>query len=407
MSGIEHLKMVVLCENSEGDPEFHSCEVQVTARQVDAGEHYELAEENAEYNGYKPIKAFGPDDPAMRQMAALAQWISGAPAPESAVVAKSDLTRLIQIGRDHVQDIETGIEEGLYTPEDNQALPEQRASLDALETALNTPGAFDYFELRASAKELTGRLRFALGVDSQVDVSKARDVLKADRWPQEFVDNLSDEGVRAEVLAAGNGLRSKVGGVDDGLNKEIVSALERVERCLLLGVSVQERPVEGYAFAEVHSDDRVYEAEFNAAFWLSKASEAEVVALAKEEWKTCEIADRVAEAAERFSPEVQEVMTYTQRMHQAGKSIGFECSVSDIDAMAWLNRYRPDVAAAVVLEGMADQLADYADWKGMKDFDSMPLDKKVEFAKGYSVSNYGTEPASQLNAEQVTYKIRG
>lgn len=395
MSGVEFVKMLVLCENAEGAAEFHACEIPVTARQIESGEHYGLAETEAENNGYKPIKAFDQTDPAMKQMVSLAQWISGAPAPESTVVAKIDLSRLVEIGQDHLRSIgESVLRAGLYGgAEGNETLPEKKASLHALESALKTPGAFDYFELVASAKELAGRLRFAMEVDSLVDVAKARDVLKADQWPHTFVDGLSDANVRAEVLATGNGLRSKVGGVDNGLNAEIVGALERVERCLRCGVSDQERPVEGYASAEVHSDDRVYEAEFNAAIWLSKASEADVVALVKEEWRTCEIADRVAEAAERVSQGVSEVLNYTRQMHRAGHSIGFECSVSGVDAMAWLNRYRPEVAAAVVLEAYPEEFVDWVASSGATDIDAASSDRRLALAKEYSMSNYGIEPA--------------
>lgn len=69
------VKMVVLCRNSMGEPEFHTCAVEVTQAQYDDGAHYELAEENAEDNGYEPKFSFAEDDPAAKQMGDIWTWL--------------------------------------------------------------------------------------------------------------------------------------------------------------------------------------------------------------------------------------------------------------------------------------------------------------------------------------------
>ena len=69
-------KVIVLCTNAEGAPEFHSCTPEVTQEQYDNGEHYDLAKENAEDNGYEePMVAFDENDPAAKQLLKLADWV--------------------------------------------------------------------------------------------------------------------------------------------------------------------------------------------------------------------------------------------------------------------------------------------------------------------------------------------
>ena len=77
---VVHIRVIVLCENSEGVPEFHSCSIDVTQAQYVQGEHYVLAKENAEHNGYSGLMcAFDEKDVASRQLFDLAKWIGTAP----------------------------------------------------------------------------------------------------------------------------------------------------------------------------------------------------------------------------------------------------------------------------------------------------------------------------------------
>lgn len=70
------VKVIVLCTNSEGAPEFHTCTPDVTKAEYDNGVHYDLAKENAESNGYTgPMIAFDKADPACRQLGDLLAWV--------------------------------------------------------------------------------------------------------------------------------------------------------------------------------------------------------------------------------------------------------------------------------------------------------------------------------------------
>ncbi|KVP16902.1 hypothetical protein [Burkholderia ubonensis] len=72
---LKHVKVAVLCTNSNGEPEFHTCTPEVTQAQVDDGEHYELAKENAAENGYEgPMIAFNANDVAARQLGEVLAW---------------------------------------------------------------------------------------------------------------------------------------------------------------------------------------------------------------------------------------------------------------------------------------------------------------------------------------------
>lgn len=69
-------KMVVLCQNSDGEPEFHTCSPEVTRSQYDEGAHYDMAKENAADNGFEePMIAFDKTDAAARQLGEILAWI--------------------------------------------------------------------------------------------------------------------------------------------------------------------------------------------------------------------------------------------------------------------------------------------------------------------------------------------
>lgn len=69
-------KVVVICTNSEGAPEFHTCVPEVTQEQIDNGDHYTLAKENAEHNGYTgPMIAFDKSDPAAKRLGEILAWL--------------------------------------------------------------------------------------------------------------------------------------------------------------------------------------------------------------------------------------------------------------------------------------------------------------------------------------------
>lgn len=73
---LKNVKVVVLCTNSNGEPEFHTCTPSVTPAQMADGEHLNLAKENAEDNGYEhPMIAFEATSPAAKQLGDILVWL--------------------------------------------------------------------------------------------------------------------------------------------------------------------------------------------------------------------------------------------------------------------------------------------------------------------------------------------
>lgn len=90
--------------------------------------------------------------------------------------------------------------------------------------------------------------------------------------------------------------------------------------------------------AEAHSDDRVFEVEFDAADWFAQASDEEITALAEIEWRGDREADEVAE----YFTSNSELATLFDYVGKKG-NIGFECSIDPDDAMAWVKQHRPEL----------------------------------------------------------------
>ena len=69
-------KVVVLCTNSEGSPEFHTYTPEVTHRQMIDGEYYDFAKKNAAESGYaEPMIAFDATDATAKQLTQTAAWL--------------------------------------------------------------------------------------------------------------------------------------------------------------------------------------------------------------------------------------------------------------------------------------------------------------------------------------------
>ncbi len=125
----------------------------------------------------------------------------------------------------------------------------------------------------------------------------------------------------------------------------------------------------GLIRAEAHSDDRVIEAPFEAHSWFVCATDDDILALAAEEWKTCEIADAVALHHES-APRVALLFEYVHSKNAVQREIGFGCSVNPSDAMAWLRRQRYGLWARMVCEdaGVRFLQAQEEEIKGMWDW---------------------------------------
>jgi len=91
--------------------------------------------------------------------------------------------------------------------------------------------------------------------------------------------------------------------------------------------------------AEVHSDDCVYEVDFDALPWFQQANYDEIMALANYDWGGDYEADVVAEYVADSDEKVSQLFDYVE----AKESMGFECHVDKDSAMAWLKEYRPDI----------------------------------------------------------------
>jgi hypothetical protein len=114
--------------------------------------------------------------------------------------------------------------------------------------------------------------------------------------------------------------------------------------------------------AEVHSDDRLYSAEFDALHWFQNAADTCIVQLAKCDWGGDYPADEVAyyfasplpSLNAVFDEEVAAVLDYCQRVTSAGGTCGFECHVDASAAMRWLKVNRPDVYGRIAADGRWD-----------------------------------------------------
>lgn len=73
---LRSVKVVVLCANSNGSPEFWTCAPECTGEQITNGDHYELAKQEAAANGYEePMIAFDSSDPAAHQFGDILTWL--------------------------------------------------------------------------------------------------------------------------------------------------------------------------------------------------------------------------------------------------------------------------------------------------------------------------------------------
>ena len=57
------IKCVVACRNAEGASDFYFCKVECSEAEYDVGDHYDVAEQSAEDEGYEgPMVAFDEND---------------------------------------------------------------------------------------------------------------------------------------------------------------------------------------------------------------------------------------------------------------------------------------------------------------------------------------------------------
>lgn len=106
--------------------------------------------------------------------------------------------------------------------------------------------------------------------------------------------------------------------------------------------------------AEAHSDDRLLEVSFIANEWMVDASDEALLKLAAAGWTGCEEADSVALAAESAgNGGIGALLDYVRGTKDRINPIGFECSVDESDAMAWLCQHRPEMFRRIQEMSMA------------------------------------------------------
>lgn len=100
--------------------------------------------------------------------------------------------------------------------------------------------------------------------------------------------------------------------------------------------------------AEIHSDDYRFSGDFYAEAWLAQASDEEILALADEEWRSCEEADSVGYFYEDTNSGIQSLLAYCHATQGSRNSIGFEVSVDERAALEWLRQNRPGLWAQIL-----------------------------------------------------------
>lgn len=99
--------------------------------------------------------------------------------------------------------------------------------------------------------------------------------------------------------------------------------------------------------ANVHTDDYVFDIEFDASPWFATANEQEILDLAECGWGGDYPADVVAEyfesSIEFAHGQVKRMFEYLNLISDTPKSCGFECHVDEKSARGWLTAFRPEI----------------------------------------------------------------
>lgn len=98
--------------------------------------------------------------------------------------------------------------------------------------------------------------------------------------------------------------------------------------------------------ARAFSDDKVIDVTFDAAPWLAKAAEADIYALAREEWGHDYAADRVASESQEWNLPLVKLFDYLDSISgvpSKSEQDGFEVEVDSAQAITWIEKNRPDL----------------------------------------------------------------
>jgi len=126
-----NLKMIVLSRNASDEPCFHTCEVEATPEEYENGDHYGKAIENAEFNGYEsPFEVFDENEEAAKQMFDIAKWLGADPLEGT----RKELATVIDMARSNLDDIESGLIDGIFARDDNTDAPVKRQAVEAVKS---------------------------------------------------------------------------------------------------------------------------------------------------------------------------------------------------------------------------------------------------------------------------------
>jgi len=70
----KHIKCIVSVTNSNGEPDLFFIIVNATEEQIENGEHYDTAKDEACDYGYEPYLVYDENDSAGKSMLSLFQW---------------------------------------------------------------------------------------------------------------------------------------------------------------------------------------------------------------------------------------------------------------------------------------------------------------------------------------------
>lgn len=153
-------------------------------------------------------------------------------------------------------------------------------------------------------------------------------------------------GQSLEAAARMNGHKSWNHAVGAAKSLEKPTREERVSDsvpCTLLTPAVS---------ASVWSDDRVFEARFDAVAWFAQADDKAIFDLYKCDWSNDYLADDVLEHFRDALEDVTDLFDYldTRNRSHSGDAIGFECAVTSVDALVWLKIHRPQLFIRILLD---------------------------------------------------------
>lgn len=101
--------------------------------------------------------------------------------------------------------------------------------------------------------------------------------------------------------------------------------------------------------AKVHSDDYLYEVNFDATQWFNSASDEGIRELAENGWGGNEMGDSVAQDAEAGNLDIAALLDYCRATRDLRNPVGFECYVNEDDAKAWIEVNRPVLWAQLTM----------------------------------------------------------